>query len=129
VAFGGLLLLAGRLGYTFGHRTLFLAGMGLVALASLTAGAAPNYEVLVIGRVLRGAGAALSGPSGLALLTTIFEGNVTNVHLATRANGMTPAQQMRSSIGQPRAWLTGVPCVTNVRNENDYATCERGAHG
>ena len=74
VAFGGLLLLAGRLADVFGHRRLFLAGVALVGVASLIAGLAPGFGVLLAGRVLQGAGAALAGPAGLALLTTSFEG-------------------------------------------------------
>ncbi|HWE91943.1 MAG TPA: MFS transporter [Pseudonocardiaceae bacterium] len=73
VAFGGLLLLAGRLGDVLGHRRVFLAGIGLITVASLIAGLAPNFPVLVAGRVLQGAGAGLAGPSGLALLTILFD--------------------------------------------------------
>lgn len=74
VAFGGLLLLAGRLGDVLGHRKVFLAGIGLVTVASLVAGLAPTFEVLVAGRVLQGAGAAIAGPTGLALLAVLFQG-------------------------------------------------------
>ncbi|MER6832057.1 MFS transporter [Streptosporangium sp. NPDC000563] len=74
LAFGGLLLLAGRLGDVLGHRRVFLAGIGLVVVASLLAGLAPNLEVLLVGRVLQGAGAAIAGPTGLALLAIVFEG-------------------------------------------------------
>lgn len=74
LAFGGLLLLAGRLGDVLGHRRVFLSGIGLVVVASLVAGLAPNLPVLLAGRVLQGAGAALAGPTGLALLATLFEG-------------------------------------------------------
>ncbi|WP_405675520.1 MFS transporter [Streptomyces sp. NBC_01511] len=74
LAFGGLLLLAGRLGDVLGHRRLFLFGVGLVGAASLLAGLAPNFPVLLAGRVLQGAGAAIAGPTGLALLTIEFDG-------------------------------------------------------
>ncbi|MFJ9055576.1 MFS transporter [Streptomyces sp. NPDC102409] len=74
LAFGGLLLLAGRLGDVLGHRKVFLGGIGLVVIASLVAGLAPDLEVLLVGRVLQGAGAAVAGPTGLALLTLAFEG-------------------------------------------------------
>ncbi|MDX6742185.1 MFS transporter [Actinocorallia sp. A-T 12471] len=71
LAFGGLLLVAGRLGDVVGHRRVFLSGVGLVVLASLVAGLAPNVETLIAGRALQGAGAALAGPTGLALLTAV----------------------------------------------------------
>ncbi|GAB3142602.1 MFS transporter [Microbispora hainanensis] len=74
LAFGGLLLFAGRLGDVLGHRRVFLSGVGLVVVASLVAGLAPNVEVLLAGRVLQGAGAAIAGPTGLALLAIVFEG-------------------------------------------------------
>lgn len=71
LAFGGLLLLAGRLGDVLGHRRVFLGGIALVVVASLIAGLAPNLELLLLGRVLQGAGAALAGPTGLALIPLI----------------------------------------------------------
>jgi EmrB/QacA subfamily drug resistance transporter len=74
LAFGGLLLLSGRMGDVFGHRRVFVGGVALVVVASLIAGLAPNVAVLITGRVLQGAGAALAGPAGLALLTSVFEG-------------------------------------------------------
>ncbi|GLW24913.1 MFS transporter [Microbispora triticiradicis] len=74
LAFGGLLLFAGRLGDVLGHRRVFLAGIGLVVVASLIAGLAPNLEVLLAGRILQGAGAAICGPTGLALLAIVFQG-------------------------------------------------------
>ncbi|MFC3979264.1 MFS transporter [Streptosporangium jomthongense] len=74
LAFGGLLLFAGRLGDVLGHRKVFLAGIALVVVASLVAGLAPNLEVLLAGRVLQGAGAAIAGPTGLALLAIVFQG-------------------------------------------------------
>ncbi|TQS28207.1 MFS transporter [Microbispora sp. KK1-11] len=74
LAFGGLLLFAGRLGDALGHRRVFLAGIGLIVVASLVAGLAPNAEVLLAGRVLQGAGAAIAGPTGLALLAIVFRG-------------------------------------------------------
>ncbi|MER7913083.1 MFS transporter [Streptomyces sp. NPDC096068] len=74
LAFGGLLLLAGRLGDVLGHRKVFLGGILLVVVASLIAGLAPNLEVLLVGRALQGAGAAVAGPTGLALLALVFEG-------------------------------------------------------
>ncbi|MEZ0076047.1 DHA2 family efflux MFS transporter permease subunit [Planotetraspora sp. GP83] len=72
--FGGVLLLGGRLGDLFGHRTVFLAGTLLLAAASLLAGLAPNFGWLIAGRALQGIAAALAGPAGLALLSTTFTG-------------------------------------------------------
>ncbi|WP_261566750.1 MFS transporter [Frankia gtarii] len=74
LAFGSLLLVTGRLGDVFGYRRIFIAGIGLVVVASLIAGLAPNIPVLLVGRILQGVGAAIAGPTALALLTTLFEG-------------------------------------------------------
>ncbi|WP_218019836.1 MFS transporter [Rhodococcoides yunnanense] len=74
LAFGGFLLLGGRLGDALGHKTVFLAGASSIAAASLVAGLAPNFATLIIGRIGQGAGAALAGPAGLALLAALFQG-------------------------------------------------------
>jgi EmrB/QacA subfamily drug resistance transporter len=70
LAFGGLLLLGGRLGDVFGRLRVFQIGHGLFTLASLAGGLAPSPELLVTARVLQGVGAAIAAPSVLALLTT-----------------------------------------------------------
>ena len=70
LAFGGLLLLGGRLGDVLGRLRVFEAGLAVFVLASLLGGLAPNSELLVAARALQGVGAALAAPSVLALLTT-----------------------------------------------------------
>ncbi|WP_242497481.1 MFS transporter [Nocardioides oleivorans] len=70
LAFGGLLLLGGRLGDVRGRRRLFLLGLGLFTLASLLGGLAQSPTQLVVARAAQGVGAAMAAPSVLALLTT-----------------------------------------------------------
>ncbi|WP_310962306.1 MFS transporter [Nocardioides terrisoli] len=70
LAFGGLLLLGGRLGDVFGRRRTFLAGVAVFALGSLVSGLAPDATVLVVSRALQGVGAAVAAPNVLALITT-----------------------------------------------------------
>ncbi len=70
LAFGGLLLLGGRLGDVFGRLRVFVLGLSLFTAASLAGGLAPTPELLVTARVLQGVGAAIAAPSVLALLTT-----------------------------------------------------------
>jgi EmrB/QacA subfamily drug resistance transporter len=70
LAFGGLLLLGGRLGDVFGRLRVFEIGLALFTAASLAGGLAPTPELLVAARVLQGVGAAIAAPSVLALLTT-----------------------------------------------------------
>ena len=70
LAFGGLLLLGGRLGDVFGRRRLFWTGLAVFTVFSLVGGFALSPEMLVASRALQGVGAALAAPSVLALLTT-----------------------------------------------------------
>ncbi|MFF2861419.1 MFS transporter [Streptomyces rubiginosohelvolus] len=71
LAFGGLMLLGGRLGDTFGRVRVFNIGTALFAAASLAAGLAPNAPVMITARVAQGVGAAIAAPSVLSLLTAM----------------------------------------------------------
>ncbi|WP_329612661.1 MFS transporter [Streptomyces brevispora] len=75
VAFGGLLLLGGRLSDLFGAKWLFAAGWIVLAAGSLTAGLAGEVWVELTGRALQGVGAALIAPSALTLLMMLFGGH------------------------------------------------------
>jgi EmrB/QacA subfamily drug resistance transporter len=72
LAYGGFLLLGGRLADRLGRRRVFLAGVAVFTLASLLGGLAPTGGMLITARGLQGLGAALAGPAGLAILTTTF---------------------------------------------------------
>ncbi len=72
LAYGGFLLLGGRLADRLGRRRVFLAGVAVFTLASLVGGLAPAGGVLIAARGLQGVGAALAGPAGLSILTTAF---------------------------------------------------------
>ena len=72
LTFGGLLLLGGRMGDLFGRKRLFIGGVALFTLASLTGGLATSAGWLVAARAVQGIGAALAAPSALALLMTSF---------------------------------------------------------
>jgi EmrB/QacA subfamily drug resistance transporter len=69
---GGLLLLGGRLADIVGRRRLFLLGVGLFAVASVTCGAAQDPAMLVISRFVQGAGEALAAPASLGLIAVLF---------------------------------------------------------
>src|SRR5947207_2098540 len=58
IAFGGLLLLAGRLGDLISRRGVFLTGLGVFTLASLACGASQSQEMLVAARFIQGIGGA-----------------------------------------------------------------------
>ena len=75
VAFGGLLLLGGRLSDLLGARRVFAAGWAILAGASLVAGLAETTGVEIAARAAQGAGAALIAPSALTLLMMLFGSN------------------------------------------------------
>jgi EmrB/QacA subfamily drug resistance transporter len=72
LAFGGLLLLGGRLGDLYGRRRVFMIGVALFAVASGLGGLAQNETMLLASRALQGVGAAIASPAALALITTTF---------------------------------------------------------
>jgi EmrB/QacA subfamily drug resistance transporter len=72
VAFGGLLLLGGRLADLFGPRRLFGIGFGILTVSSLVAGLAESPTTLLIARAVQGAGAALIAPAALSMVMALF---------------------------------------------------------
>jgi EmrB/QacA subfamily drug resistance transporter len=75
IAFGGLLLLGGRLGDLFGARRIFTTGFFILTAASLLAGLANSQEMLLAGRALQGVGAALIAPAALTIVMSLFGHN------------------------------------------------------
>jgi EmrB/QacA subfamily drug resistance transporter len=72
IAFGGFLLLGGRAADLLGRRRVFMAGLLVVAVASLLAGFAANQGELVAARAAQGLGAAIISPSALSIVTNLF---------------------------------------------------------
>jgi EmrB/QacA subfamily drug resistance transporter len=72
LTFGGFLLLGGRLGDLFGHRRLFLIGIALFTLASLTCGLATTQWFLVTARAIQGLGGAIVSAVALSLIMNLF---------------------------------------------------------
>ena len=72
ISFGGLLLLAGRLGDILGRLNMFLAGLGVFTLASLLCGVAQSQELLVGARFLQGVGGAMTSAVILGMIVTMF---------------------------------------------------------
>jgi EmrB/QacA subfamily drug resistance transporter len=72
IAFGGLLLLGGRLSDLFGAKRVFTAGWVVLAAGSLAAGLAGTVSVEIAARAAQGVGAALIAPSALTLLMMLF---------------------------------------------------------
>src|SRR5438093_6030605 len=72
IAFGGLLLLAGRVGDLIGRRRIFLAGVALFTSASLLCGVAQSAWWLVAARFLQGVGGAMTSAVILGMIVTMF---------------------------------------------------------
>src|SRR5437868_10941761 len=72
LVFGGFLLLGGRLGDVYGHRRLFLAGIGLFTVASLACGLATSQAMLIAARAAQGLGGAVVSAVSLSLMMTLF---------------------------------------------------------
>ncbi|QNA74081.1 MFS transporter [Streptomyces sp. So13.3] len=72
IAFGGLLLLAGRFGDLIGRKRMFLAGITLFTAASLLCGVAGSPELLIAGRFVQGVGGAMASAVSLGMIVTLF---------------------------------------------------------
>ncbi|MFS7879130.1 MFS transporter [Streptomyces asiaticus] len=92
LAFGGLLLIGGRVSGALGHRRTFILGLVGFAASSALGGAAVNPETLFGARALQGVFAAVLAPAGLSLLSTTFaepraRGRAFGVFAAVGASG------------------------------------------
>jgi EmrB/QacA subfamily drug resistance transporter len=72
IAFGGLLLLSGRLGDLIGRRRVFLIGLAVFTLASLLCAVAQSQGVLIAARFVQGAGGAMTSAVILGMIVTMF---------------------------------------------------------
>jgi MFS family permease len=72
IAFGGLLLLAGRLGDLIGRRRVFLIGLALFTVASLLCGLSVNQGMLIASRFAQGIGGAMTSSVILGMIVTMF---------------------------------------------------------
>jgi MFS family permease len=120
VTYGGFLLLGGRSGDLLGARPVFLTGLTVFAIASLSCGLAGGSTVLIAARAVQGIGAALTVPTAVALLATAFsEGPARNRAFATftaaAASGFTGGLVLGGLITTGLSWrwifLAKVPVV------------------
>jgi EmrB/QacA subfamily drug resistance transporter len=72
ITFGGLLLLAGRLGDLVGQRRVFLVGLSVFTTASAVCGLAVDQQMLIVARLVQGAGGALTSAVVLGMIVTMF---------------------------------------------------------
>ncbi|MEV0381557.1 MFS transporter [Nonomuraea sp. NPDC050643] len=109
IPFGGLLLLAGRLGDLIGRRTMFLAGNVVFTAASLLAGAATGPGMLIAARFLQGVGSALASAVVLGILVTLFtepaeRGKAIAVFSFTGAAGASIGQVVGGVLTDALSW-------------------------
>lgn len=115
LAFGGLLLLGGRLGDLYGRRRIFALGLLVFAVASLLGGIASSELLLLAARALQGAGAAMAAPAALALITTTFPaGPARNRAFAVYAAMSGVGAAIGLVLG---GWLTGFDHVFGLNIE------------
>src|SRR6185312_10446083 len=72
IAFGGSLLLAGRLGDLLGYRRIFMIGLTVFTGASLLCALSQSQEMLIAARFVQGAGGALASAVTLGMIVTMF---------------------------------------------------------
>jgi EmrB/QacA subfamily drug resistance transporter len=72
ITFGGFLLLGGRMADLLGRRLIFMIGLTLFTVASLTCGLASGATTLIVSRAAQGLGAAIINPAALSIVTTTF---------------------------------------------------------
>src|SRR2546421_1484048 len=99
LAFAALIVAAGRVADVFGRRRCLLAGAIVFAMASLLCGIAPTLSVLVIGRVLQGAGGALMLPAGMAIISSVYNAEERAVALGTLVGIAGVAQSIGPLVG------------------------------
>jgi len=100
VAFGGFLLLGGRLADLIGKRRAFVIGLALYAVASLVGAVATDPLVLIIARAFQGLGGAFLSPATLSLVTTSFpEGRSRNTAMSIWAAAGSTGMVLGSLLG------------------------------
>ncbi len=134
---GGLLLVGGRIADVYGRRRVFLTGLVIFTLSSLTAGLAGSGAMLIAARSVQGLGAALVLPASLAIVAATFTGRERTTALgisgAVAALGLALGPALGGIISQHFHWgwifLINVPlgAVTLAISLPSIAE-SRGAH-
>ena len=134
LAFAGLLLLSGRAADLVGRRRVFVWGAALFTAGTLLAAMAVNQEMLIIGRVVQGIGAAGLSPAAMSLLLATFPpvqrakaiGAWGAASTLGGATGVVSGGVLAGTIGWRAVFLVTVPvCVAGCRDAGVPAA-ERG---
>ena len=127
IAFGGLLLLAGRLGDLMGRRNILLAGLGVFTTASLVCGLTNDQALLVGARFVQGVGGALASAVTLGMIVTMFP-QPREQAKALGVYGFVRPQAGRSACWpaacSPTRW-TGTGSSSSTRRSGSPSACWR----
>ena len=96
LAFGLVLIPAGRVGDTVGRRRMFLVGLTVFLLASAGSGLAPSADALVAWRLVQGVGAGILNPQVVGFIQQLYTGRE-----RARAFGMFGATVGIATAGGP----------------------------
>jgi MFS family permease len=118
LAFGGFLILGGRLSDLIGSKRCYMVGVGLVTLGAALSGFAASLGQLIIARTLQGIGAAFLLPSALSLLVQAFPDQerrlraitaITAAQIVASILGMIAAGILIAALGTHGAFLVNLP--------------------
>ncbi|MFF7983130.1 MFS transporter [Streptomyces sp. NPDC007901] len=109
IPFGGLLLLAGRLGDLLGRKRMFTAGIAVFTVASVLCGLATSRELLVAARAVQGVGGAMASAVVLGMLVALFpepreQARAIAVFSAVGAGGATLGTFLGGALTQAASW-------------------------
>jgi EmrB/QacA subfamily drug resistance transporter len=109
IAFGGLLLLAGRLGDLIGGKRVFLAGLAVFVAASLLCGFSVSQPMLIAARFAQGAGGALASAVSLGMIVRLFpepplRARALGVYSFTGAGGASVGLVLGGVLTQALSW-------------------------
>ncbi|WP_089156459.1 MFS transporter [Micromonospora sp. NBS 11-29] len=140
IAYGGFLLLGGRVADLLGRRRVFFAGTAVFVAASVLGGAVSSEELIVASRVIKGISAAFTAPAAFSIITTTFrEGPERNkalsVYGATAAvgysvgliaSGLLTSVSWRLVFFVPGILAVGVLLITPAAVRRDVTTDRAG---
>ena len=72
LTFASLMLIGGKMADAYGRRLIFVVGIAVFTLASLWCGLATSGQMLIVARIVQGAGAALMNPATLSIIAATF---------------------------------------------------------
>ncbi len=136
IAFGGLLLLAGRLGDLIGGKRVFLAGLAVFVAASLLCGLSVSQPMLIAARFAQGTGGALASAVSLGMIVRLFpepplRARALGIYSFTGAGGASVGLVLGGVLTQALSWhwifFVNVPIgVAAIAAGSRLLTAERG---